>query len=199
MSNQLEPIYQEFDAKLRHFILSRIANPQDAEDILQEIYLRIHAHIGSLRQNEKLQPWIYQIARNATIDFYRRQHITVELTDELPLLAEQAGDEASAARELAESLGEMIHCLPEKYQEPLKLVELQGLTQQAVANQLGLTLSAAKSRVQRAREKLKEALLDCCHFEFDRMGHVLQYEPKCNHCAEDGLPGHCAQERGSRK
>ena len=66
-----ESIYIEFDTKLRKFILGRVSDPEATEDILQNVYLKIHSNIDSLRDSEKLESWIYQIARNAIIDHYR--------------------------------------------------------------------------------------------------------------------------------
>ena len=80
-------------------------------------------------------------------------------------------------------MASMIDDLPEKYRQALRLTLYEGLTQQEVAQRLGLTLSGAKSRVQRGREKLKEAFLNCCHFAFDRYGAVLDYQERCCCCA----------------
>ena len=89
----------------------------------------------------------------------------------------------------------MIDCLPEKYREALRLVDLQGLSRQLAADRLGLSLSGAKSRVQRARVQLKALYLDCCHVEFDRTGHVLGFEPHCADCAD---PNNVARRGGTR-
>ncbi len=93
-------------------------------------------------------------------------------------------DENEAQRDLARSMRDMLGCLPEKYGQALRLTEFDGLTQTALAERLGLSLSGAKSRVQRAREKLRDVLLDCCHVELDLLGNVLQYEPRCAACAD---------------
>jgi RNA polymerase sigma-70 factor (ECF subfamily) len=98
-------------------------------------------------------------------------------------------DSNPAARELARSMRQMIRCLPEKYQQALLLTEFEGLKQHELAEHLGLSLSGAKSRVQRAREKLKATLLDCCHVELDRLGQVLSYTPNCAACAGDDRQG----------
>jgi RNA polymerase sigma-70 factor, ECF subfamily len=76
-----ESIYLEFDAKLRRFILGRVSDPGAAEDILQNVYLKIHAHIGELREGERIESWIYQITRNAIIDHYRRKRPQEELSE----------------------------------------------------------------------------------------------------------------------
>ena len=64
----------------------------------------------------------------------------------------------------------------------LVLTEFEGLTQVEMAEELGLSVSGAKSRVQRARAMLRDDLLECCHFEFDRLGHVIDYEPRPRCC-----------------
>jgi RNA polymerase sigma-70 factor (ECF subfamily) len=85
--------------------------------------------------------------------------------------------------ELAPSVAAMVNALPEPYREALYLTEYQGLSQRELAARLGISLSGAKSRVQRAREKLKQLLLDCCHFEFDRLGRIIDYQPRCTCCS----------------
>ena len=83
---------------------------------------------------------------------------------------------------LALSLKELIDELPEPYRQALILTEYQGLTQKQLAERMGLSLSGAKSRVQRARDKLRDMLLRCCHFEFDRRGHIVDYYERCCCC-----------------
>jgi RNA polymerase sigma-70 factor, ECF subfamily len=74
--------------------------------------------------------------------------------------------------------------LPEQDRQALILTEYQGLTQKELGERLGLSFSGAKSRVQRAREKLKQELLACCHFELDRRRHILDYQPRCDCCEQ---------------
>jgi len=182
MNPTFETIYQDFHSKLYHFIVSRVSDPDTAEDILQDVYLKIHSNIDDLRESDRLQSWIYQITRNVIIDHYRR----LRPQDGLPeSLASPPDDEPDALSELTASVKGMLNCLPDKYRQALELTELQGLSQVELAARLNISVSGAKSRVQRAREKLKEAFLDCCHFEFDRLGQVIDYEPNCSHCANN--------------
>src|SRR5437588_726670 len=81
--------------------------------------------------------------------------------------------------ELVPCIKEMVDSLTNDYRQALILTEYEGLTQRELAVRLGISVSGAKSRVQRAREKLKDMLLDCCHFEFDHSGRVIDYQPKC--------------------
>jgi RNA polymerase sigma-70 factor, ECF subfamily len=184
MSVDIEGIYFDFDVDLRRFLRSRVSDPAAVDDVLQETYLRIHRYADSLRESDKLQSWVYQIARNALVDYYRRQRDSVELPESLAM-PDDSDDDNPAARELARSIRHLLQCLPEKYQQALVLTEFEGLKQHELAEHLGLSLSGAKSRVQRAREKLKKTLLDCCHVELDRRGQVLSYAPNCADCAGD--------------
>ena len=77
----------------------------------------------------------------------------------------------------------MVAALPETYREALRLTEYQGLSQKALGERLGISFSGAKSRVQRARAKVKEQLLDCCHFQFDRVGQIIDYQSRRDCCA----------------
>src|SRR2546423_8933278 len=100
----------------------------------------------------------------------------------MPVLTEEAGDD-DVIKELIPGIKVMVDSLPADYREALYLTEYQGLTQRELAERLGLSFSGAKSRVQRAREKLKQMLLECCHFELDRRGHVIDYQPRCAYCS----------------
>ncbi len=159
MDCTVEQVYEAFHADLRRFVFARVSDPAAGDDILQEVYLRIHTHIGTLRDCARLQAWVYQIARNAVIDYYRRRRPSAELPESLPMPEVDCG-EGDVECELMASLASMVDELPDKYRQALKLTLYEGLTQQEVADRLGISLSGAKSRVQRAREKLKDELLN---------------------------------------
>ena len=90
--------------------------------------------------------------------------------------------------ELALSLRGLVEQLPDPYREALLLTEFQGLSQVELAGRLGLSVSAAKSRVQRARGKLRDMLLACCHIELDRRGRVIDYYERCCCCNSSSCP-----------
>src|SRR5260221_14706069 len=114
-------------------------------------------------------------------------------TPELPEMSYMPEDRFDdVVSELIPCIQEMIDDLPVDYRQALLLTEYEGLTQRELAERLGLSLSGAKSRVQRAREKLKAMLLDCCHFEFDRLGKIIDYQPRCACCANQ----QCGSGRG---
>ncbi len=180
MQATVETIYQDFHARLRSFTLKHISDPDAADDILQDVYLKIHSHIQDLRATDRLESWIFQITRNAIADYYRGGRPQEELDDSL---AAPVDDDPDAFAELAASIEDMLRGLPAKYRQALELTELQGLSQSDLAARLNLSLSGAKSRVQRARQMLKQSFLDCCHFEFDRLGRAIAYHANCPECA----------------
>jgi RNA polymerase sigma-70 factor (ECF subfamily) len=187
MALSTEIVYHEFADQLLRFIQSRVPDTATAEDILQEVFLRVHNRIGSLRDDSKLQSWIFQIARNAIVDYYRGDRTTEQLSESLTV--PHYSDSEDATQELIPSVLEFIQCLPEDYRQPLVLWEFEGLSQQEIADHLGLSLPGAKSRIQRARDRLKDLFLDCCHFELDARGNILDYYPRqvcCPRCQQVG-------------
>jgi RNA polymerase sigma-70 factor, ECF subfamily len=186
-----ERVWEEFHAPLQQFIRRRISDEETAEDVLQDVFLRIHQHMDALKDVRKLESWIYQITRNAIIDAHRsrRQEATLEAAEVLDLPEELPDDDIVS--ELLPSVRAMVRNLPELDRQALVLTEYQGRTQKELAERLGLSLSGAKSRVQRAREKLKQQLLECCHFELDRRRHIIDYQPRCQCCVTAGC---CADE-----
>lgn len=193
MDTDLTALWQVFHDRLYQFIQQRVKNPADADDILQDVFLRIHHRLPTVRDRDRLVSWIFQIARHAVIDHYRssskRWDVATEREIELaanPWVEEEA--DATLNQELATCLHPMLKALPSTYQEALRLVELEGMTQKAAAERLGLSPSGAKSRVQRGRQKLKAMLLRCCEIERDRIGNVLDYQLKQGACCGSQEP-----------
>src|SRR5512136_1857039 len=187
MGDNLELAWERYSRRLLAFIRSRVGDDADAEDILQQVFIRVHRNLCCQPDSEwdKPESWIYQIARNLIIDHYRRRRETLEIPDGLPAdpdVDELVRLEPDPEAALALSLKEMIDDLPEPYRQALLLTEYQGLSQKQLAESQGISLSGAKSRVQRARDKLREMLLQCCHFEFDRRGRILDYYERCCCC-----------------
>lgn len=183
---QTEAVWELLSTKLKSFIRSRVANEQTAEDILQEAFLRIHQRLATLGDEERVEAWVYQIVRNLITDHYRakgrsRKDTPLEIEPQQPV----EPDASNRNEEVAGWLPAAIENLPDGYRQAVDLYELQGVSQAEIAAQLGISLSGAKSRVQRGREKLKQVLERCCRFDLDRRGNVLACEPKskgCDYC-----------------
>jgi len=177
---ETEALWRELRTRLLSFLRRRVATPEDAEDLLQDVFTRIHENASTLAEVESVTGWVYRTAANAVTDYYRRRGAFARATETLataPVTASEDED-STAEEELAQCLRPLIARLPEDYGRALELTEIEGRTQGEAAETLGLSLSGTKSRVQRGRAKLKEVLLDCCHVEIDRRGGVVGYEPR---------------------
>ena len=173
MAVKIEEVYERFDGDLRSFVRSRVRDPQAAEDVLQDVYLKIHSRIGTVKDEEKIAPWVFRVARNAVTDFYRAKRPTQALGEVPAEPPDPEGEDLE--RRLRRSVRDMLEGLPPEHREALYLTEYEGLSQKELADRLGISPSGAKSRVQRARTRLKAMLLDCCHFDLDRRGRVTNY------------------------
>ncbi len=185
MVTTTEQTWETFHTPLHQFIRRRVADEATAEDLLQEVFLKIHQQGASLRDARRLESWIYQVTRNLIIDYYRSRHQSMATLDDVEVLdlPEELPDD-DIVSELLPCVRAKVLALPDQDRQALILTEYQGLTQKELGERFGLSLSGAKSRVQRAREKLKQELLACCHFELDRRGHILDYQPRCDCCEQ---------------
>ena len=180
-----ECIWRDYREPLHGFIRSRVGDDATADDILQDVFARIHSRLDTLREHERIQSWIYQITRNAIIDHYRSYRPTEEIPDFLAMPEDDPSEKAHA--DIGKCVLGLMQDLPKLYRDALMLSEIEGLPQKEAAEKLGLSASGAKSRIQRARLMLKDLLFGCCHFEFDHQGVMVEYEPKkegcgCKHC-----------------
>ena len=187
MTPTVETIWNEFAERLGLFIRSRVADPATAEDIRQDVFVKVQKKLSQLDDPAKLQSWLYLIARNAIIDHYRTKRATTQIPEALP--AGDGNDDANVPElaGLKASFRRMVYSLPDPYRDAIVLTEFEGLSQKQLAERLGISLSGAKSRVQRGRAQLKKMLLDCCQLEFDRRGSVIDCNPRtksrCQECS----------------
>jgi RNA polymerase sigma-70 factor (ECF subfamily) len=178
MTPSVESIWENFASQLRSFIRARVRDHTVAEDILQEVFVKIHRNLPTLKASEQVEAWVWRIARNAISDHFRRARPGEPLSTEFAGEAEVPVEVPDLSPCVRRFVGE----LPPTYRDALVLTEWQGMTQEQMAKRLGLSISGAKSRVQRARLQLKELLLDCCRFELDRRGNVLEMQPRRMKC-----------------
>ena len=172
--------WQNHKAQLRGYVSKRIDDADAVDDILQEVYIKASSNLHQLKSKGSLKSWLYRIAYNTIMDFYRARQPLDELPEELSVEEEDASDQAH--KELAQCLRPLIDELPEKYATPLRMAELEGISQQAIADELGISLSGAKSRVQRSRVKFREQMMACCDFEIGQQG-IIDYPPKNPKCS----------------
>lgn len=171
-----EAVWRAARSELIAFVRPRVKDVASAEDIVHDVLVRAYTKLNELENPGKLRPWLYQITRNALVDYYRAADKIQfdELPDDFPDL--QPEREWYADLDLMRCLTPLLDSLPRRYAEALRLAELEGLTQREVAGRLGLSLSGAKSRIQRGRKLLADVLQGCCHFELDQRGGVMDFE-----------------------
>lgn len=175
---RLESLYRSLRQPIRAYLERRLHhNPEVAEDLLHDVFVKIHERAGRVERGDRIESWIWAIARNALVDRQRRQKPSEPI--------EEAPTEPIDPREvgpLHRTVRAFLDCIGEPYREALVLADLEGVPQTQLAKRLGLSHSGAKSRVQRARSKMAALIQQCCHLEFDRYGNVINYTPRGPKC-----------------
>ncbi|HJK97974.1 MAG TPA: sigma-70 family RNA polymerase sigma factor [Polyangiaceae bacterium LLY-WYZ-14_1] len=171
--------WRGLESKLRPFVAKRVREV-DVDDVIQEVLLRVQRGLAALRDDQRLGPWIYQVARSAIADHgrARSRHPQARWDASEEAVVPEDLDDRDVEREVAGYVALFVAMLPSPYREALTLTELEGRTQKEAAEMVGTSLSGMKSRVQRGRAKLREALEDCCRFELDARRRVAGCEPR---------------------
>lgn len=167
-------IWATYKKGLRDYIFKKIKNKDIANELSHEVLLKVYNSCCSGKDIQNIQAWLFQIAHNTCMDYIRVQNKHQIIAKEY-LLEEKTDNVYQKAIEFVEPL---IKLLPEKYALPLRLADIQGQKQAQIAQQLGLTLSATKSRIQRARVLLKKQIQQCCHTETDHQGNLTAFGVK---------------------
>ena len=188
--SDMRSAYRDLEGRLRPFVARRVSSPADADDVMQDVFLRMQRGMADLRDEERFGPWVYQVARSAIADHRRAsaRHPLATLPEhdavDDPIELE---DDCAVERELATYIAPFVAMLATPYREALTLTELEGLTQKGAAEMMGLSLSGMKSRVQRGRHQLRKLLDDCCEIALDARGRVIGCEPR----VDGRRPGDC--------
>lgn len=171
-------LWLEHKDALKNFILKRVKDQQLADDILQDVLLKVYGFCLQKSGVRNVRSWLFQITRNSLIDHLRKHKKYVD--KEIPEVIEE--DENLAFKDALNYIEPLLNFLPEEYRLPLKLADLEGRKQADIAKELGLSLSATKSRIQRARDLLRAEFLTCCNFKTGAGGDLISFEIK-NSCA----------------
>lgn len=169
--------WEAHESELRNWLRGRLGNAHDAEDMLQDLFLKAMRQDRKFCEIDNARAWLYEVARNAVADRLRLKKEQVELPEDLA--AEH--EEMPAVESLAACLPRALSELAEEDCEALTRCDLEGMTQQDYAKLKGLTLPGAKSRVQRARRRLREHLTEACQVKFDEAGKVCCFVPRGKH------------------
>lgn len=162
-SEELGEVFVSLKNSLRNFLRRRV-DETAVEDLLQEIFVKALSAIRKQKAPKNLPGWLYAAARTTVVDYYRARNLSTNPIEEDTLNAPELEEEMLEI-EIAACLRPLVMQLPDKYRYALTAVDFEGRTMNSVAEEVGLSTSAIKSRASRARAKLKEMLLACCHVE----------------------------------
>ncbi|MEW6146119.1 MAG: sigma-70 family RNA polymerase sigma factor [Thermodesulfobacteriota bacterium] len=164
-------IWEEFSGRIRSHLLRKLRNKADAEDLMQDIFMKIHAHLSHLRESKKLSSWLYRITENTLNDYYRKKRLPDKEFDEDTTVPETGGVDDPLSG-IEKCLGAFIERLPEKYREPLVMSDVEGKSQKEIAEEMDISYSGLKSRIQRGREMIKEMFIECCKLSLGKDGKL---------------------------
>jgi len=177
-------VWETYNIEIKNFILSKIQDKHIANDLLQEVFIKVHTKINTLRDIDKLKSWVFAITRNTISDYFKSSKKTInthkdsaEVPDENTLLTDNHSE--------YDCLYGILKNLPKKYRDPLFMADIKGVNQRYIANILKLPLPTVKSQIQRARRMIGQGFMDCCGFELNHKGFLVgEVKPKenCNVC-----------------
>jgi RNA polymerase sigma-70 factor (ECF subfamily) len=167
--------------RVRRYVARRVA-ASDVEDVLHDVFLRVARSLSTDDDVEHMNAWIYRIAQHAVTDHIRTRTRTRTRTSTADCgMASSDEHDAELRAALTQCMADFIAQLPSPYREAVTLAELEGLTQAAAAETMGVSLSGMKSRVQRGRARLRAMFAAACNICVDARGRVIECEPRaCN-------------------
>jgi RNA polymerase sigma-70 factor, ECF subfamily len=184
---RLQPLAEQFRAEIFAYIRSRVGDSATADDLTQETFVKVSNALAKGTEPEHFRGWLFQIARNTIIDFLQESHRFVPLGEsdlaskaETPKILDPLDDEFR--KQLFSYAVKVIETLPAEDREALTLTELDGLSREELASELGISLSAAKSRVHRARARLRKTVEECCRLLTDPYGRVIDWRKRGSPC-----------------
>lgn len=167
--------WQRHEQELRGFLVSRLGDHDDAEDLMQEVFLRALREGEGFCALDNPRAWLFRVARNAAVDRQRRQRPSEPVPEDLPT----EGAESAPVDELNACVERNIPALREGDRDIIRRCDLEGLPHRRYAEAHGLSVGAVKTRLFRARRRLRERLIQQCRVRFDADGRVCCYtEPE---------------------
>jgi RNA polymerase sigma-70 factor (ECF subfamily) len=184
-SATFEPIYRDYYPRIKRY-LARLISYDDAEDVAQEVFLKVSKSLGSFRGESSISTWVYRIATNAAMDRVRSPDYRARVasapvddscdTGESPAASEERSSlvEQNAIRsEMSGCVQGLVAQLPENYRTVLILSETEGMKNREIAEVLGISLETVKIRLHRARARLKGIFEANCNFYHDPRNTLL--------------------------
>lgn len=171
--SQVPPLWLKYKEGITFYILKKVKDKAIAEDLSHEILLKVYNSCCSGKEINNVRSWLFQIAHNTTIDSLKKR---AKFNNEVPEIVLE--DEDSAYQDAEALVEPLISLLPEKYAVPLRLSDIDELKQAEIAQKLNLSLTAAKSRIQRARKLLKDKIIACSNLVTSEKNGLISIELK---------------------
>ncbi|HAX21866.1 MAG TPA: RNA polymerase subunit sigma-70 [Hydrogenophaga sp.] len=171
-------IWSQHEAELRRWLLSRAPVKSEVDDLLQDVFLKTLKQGDHFAAIAQPRAWLFEVTRNTLTDRLRVSRDSLPLPeglDELPAPVEHADPVDTLAQAC---LPRVLSELDPQDREAIQLCDLQGMEQGDFARLKNLSLPAAKSRVQRARKRMRERMTTACQVSFDDVGRVDDFVPR---------------------
>lgn len=172
---KIEDIWLAYRAALKSFIHAKVSNEADVDDLLQEILIKTYNNIHTIKEQKSVKAWLFQIANNSIIDYYRKQGRSTEYQEDN---LNNHDNRESSNIDLTNCIIPFINALPSENARLLTAIDINNQSQKQYAEQLGISYSTLKSRVQKSRVLLRKIFDGCCHFTLDKNGTVYDYDVK---------------------
>ncbi len=177
-TNDFSELYEKFRKPLFKFIKYKVSDTHIAEEILNDVFLKAYNSIDNLEERKSLKSWLYTIASNTIIDYYRKkQPTTIEIENENEIMIDEDKTD-SIYSEFDCCLNDFLNQLSPTNAKALKAVYFDEMTQQEYAEKSSLSLSAVKSHVHRGKNSLKHFFEQCCSFEKDKHDNIIDFHKK---------------------
>ena len=189
----LDQMAEQFRREIFAYILTKVGDRAAAEDLTQETFLKVQSSLAKGTEPEHFRGWIYTIARNSVVDFINQRRRFLALDEAQDAAEIQRTDVADPMdgefrQGLFSYASKVIEGMPSEEREALTLTELDGFSREELARHLGISVSAAKSRVVRARSKLRKTIEECCRLVTDSYGRVIDWKRREIPCSERKSP-----------
>lgn len=166
-------LWLNYKNAIYYYILKKVKDADVANELSHEVLMKTYNSCCSSTEITNTRSWMFQIAHNTTVDYFKKQQ---KVSNEVPDISENSSN--NTYKEAEDLMQPLISFLPEMYAIPLQLSDIEGLSQLEVSKRLDLSLTATKSRIQRARKLLKEVIVECCNLEVDAKGSLISLDVK---------------------
>lgn len=171
-------IWEEYKSSLFGYVKKRVTDEDAAKDILQDVLLKSYQYCSKGKTVLYLKSWLYKITQNTINDYHKKANKNTSISFDIV----ETNNDKSIIGEASDYIKVLLKLLPDDYAIPLYMSDIEGIDQKTIAENLALTLSNTKSRIQRARVKLKERFLECCVVSFGESGEMVSFDikPQCS-------------------